>query len=226
MDLPREIREKIYEHTLCQERWWIGDEDGPTRWNFARALGDPSGYYFSFGKDVALLKVSRQVRQEALPLAYRKTTFHLADMDDLTRLLLAIGRVGRENIQCLEFIWESRIDLEYNRWKFPDLDGNQSKLPSLHVPTCVQLIKQCTRLKFLRPRLESFIMTNIPESLIDNSVGILSLCSISTIEKLEVLCFDDEKLEDCNVLKLLKDEAAERRLLRSPTNYNGLKSLE
>ncbi|KAF5139538.1 hypothetical protein E5D57_003334 [Metarhizium anisopliae] len=43
LSLPREIREKIYELTLCQGRWWIADEDGPTRRDFCRAMGDPVG---------------------------------------------------------------------------------------------------------------------------------------------------------------------------------------
>ncbi|KID95689.1 hypothetical protein MAJ_08335, partial [Metarhizium majus ARSEF 297] len=127
--LPREIREQIYELTLCQGRWWIADEDGPTRRDFCRAMGDPSGFYFPFGKGAALLTINRQIRQEALPLAYRKTTFHLADVDDLTRLLLAAGRIGRENIEHLEFIWESRIDLESNHSMSPHVSNFSDSVP-------------------------------------------------------------------------------------------------
>ena len=53
------------------------------------------------------------MRQKALPLAYRRTIFHLNDMDELIKLLLAVGRIGRDNIESLGLAWESRADSEF-----------------------------------------------------------------------------------------------------------------
>ncbi|KND93052.1 hypothetical protein TOPH_02369 [Tolypocladium ophioglossoides CBS 100239] len=129
LNLPRELREKIYGFALHAGTWRTDERE----YKFCRAIGDPSGLYFPFGDDCTLLRVNRQMRQEALPMAYRHTTFHLANIDDLTRLLIAVGRVGRENIESLDFSWESQIDIELNWRKFPDSENNHLILPALHV---------------------------------------------------------------------------------------------
>lgn len=49
-----------------------------------------------------MLRVNKQMRQEALPLAYRRTVFHLSDLDDLIKLLILVGDIGRNNIESLE----------------------------------------------------------------------------------------------------------------------------
>jgi len=69
--------------------------------NFTGTLGDPSISYFPPSSELTILRVDRQTRQEALPLAYRRTVFHLDDMDDLIKLLIAVGIVGRNNIESL-----------------------------------------------------------------------------------------------------------------------------
>lgn len=77
-----------------------------------RSIGDPSGFYFPLSSKTGVLGASKQMRQEALPLAYRRTHFQLADTDDLVKLLVAAGTVGRDNIESLELTWESKADSE------------------------------------------------------------------------------------------------------------------
>lgn len=50
--------------------------------------------------------------QKALPRVYRRTVFYLDDMDDLFKLLIAVGRISRDNIELLELTGESRVDSE------------------------------------------------------------------------------------------------------------------
>jgi hypothetical protein len=57
-----------------------------------------------------VLRVNRQMRQEALPFAYRRTDFHLDDLDRAIKFLVAVGETGRENIEFLHFAWESPSD--------------------------------------------------------------------------------------------------------------------
>ena len=52
------------------------------------------------------------MRQEALPLAYQRTVFHMDDMDDFVKLLIAVGDIGRDNIESVELAWQSRTDSE------------------------------------------------------------------------------------------------------------------
>ena len=76
--------------------------DNCDRSEFTGSIGDPSGIYFPLSRETNVLRVNRQIRQEALPIAFRRTVFHLDDMDDLIKLLVAVGRFGRENIESLE----------------------------------------------------------------------------------------------------------------------------
>jgi hypothetical protein len=70
-------------------------------------MGDPSGFYCPLSKELTVLRVDRQMRQEALLLAYQRTIFR-SEMDDLVKLLMAVGKVGRENIEILDLVWESQ----------------------------------------------------------------------------------------------------------------------
>ena len=116
--LRREIRENIYAFALPKGQWTIRDYSNSNELNFARGIGDPSGFYFPL-TTLNVLTINRQMRQEALPIAYRTTSFHLDDIDDLIKLLIAIGRVGRDNIESLELAWQSRTDSEYQWDKAP-----------------------------------------------------------------------------------------------------------
>lgn len=45
--------------------------------NFPMNVGDPSGFYHPFSRNLVVLRVNRQMRQEAFPFAYRRPVFHL-----------------------------------------------------------------------------------------------------------------------------------------------------
>ncbi|POR37829.1 Uncharacterized protein TPAR_01965 [Tolypocladium paradoxum] len=204
LNLPRELRDKIYGFTLHGGMWRTEERD----YNFCRAIGDPSGFYFPFGDDCTLLRVNRQMRQEALPLAYRHTTFHLADIDDLTQLLIAVGRVGRENIESLDFSWESGIDLEDNWRKFPDCENNHLILPAWHVSACIQLLKQCRRLNSLHLKFTRHLITDVPKATFMSDPGISLLCSIRGIEELGIFGSDEEPLDEYSVAQWLRGQMA------------------
>jgi hypothetical protein len=105
-------------------------------------IGDPHGLPFPLNRNLGFLSVSRQTCQESLPLAYRSTAFHLDDMDDVLRLLVAVGETGRNNIEFLYFPWKSRSDLQ-RKWKDnPHANNHSLQLPNLHVVKCIQLLKQ------------------------------------------------------------------------------------
>ena len=101
------------------------------------------------------------MRQETLPLAYSHLVFRMNDIDSLIEFLIAVGRVGRDNIVSLELPWKSMADAEDKWEKAPDSDPFLT-LPALHATRCAQLLQQCKRLKSLRLRLERGMMDIIP----------------------------------------------------------------
>jgi hypothetical protein len=204
--LPREIRDKIYTFALPKGEWKIRDVNNSDEFNFAGGIGDPSGFYFPLSKDISILRVNRQMRQEALPLAYRRTLFHLDDMDDLIKLLIAVGEIGRANIESLELAWESRADSECKWDENPDSVEHVLTLPTLHVVKCVQLLKQCKILRFLRLYFESDVILNISRDAYKVDPGIRELCSIRGIETVEIWDLGYRPLEQCGFVKWLKEE--------------------
>ncbi len=211
--LPQEIRNKIYVFALGEGTWRMQDTSNCDQFNFPAGLGDPSGFYFPLSRGLSMLRVDKQLRQEALPLAYRRTAFHLSDMDDLIKLLLAVGKLGRNNIESLEFAWESRADCE-RRWEIsaPASDDIVTALPSLHVKRCVQLLKQCKRLSFLRLYIESDLISNVPVDTFQADPGIRELCAVRGIKRVEIKDLGYEPLEQDGVAKWLKEQ------LESPKN--------
>lgn len=139
------------------------------------------------------------MRQEALPLAYRRTLFQLDDMDDLIKLLVAVGKISRDNIESLELIWESRADCELKWNEKSDL------LPTLHAARCVQLLKQCKRLHSLRLYLESELILNIPSNDLKTDPGIRELCSLS-ISRVQICDLGHEPIDHHGLAKWLKAE--------------------
>ena len=87
------------------------------------------------------------LRHETLSLAYSRTPFCLNDMDELMKLLIAVGKIGRDNIDSLEFTWQSEADIKCKWVEDPDSDPSLT-LPTLHVARCIQLLKQCKKLTF------------------------------------------------------------------------------
>lgn len=204
--LPREVRDKIYTFALPMGKWQIGDVENYDGFNFTGSIGDPSGFYFPLSSELTVLRVDRQIRQEALPLAYRRMVFHLDDMDNLIKLLIAVGRIGRDNIESLELIWESRADSELKWDEAPDSDDLFLTLPALHAVKCVQLLKQCKRLKFLRLYFESDLITDISPDAFKSDPGIRELCSIRGIKRVQIWNLGHEPIEQHGLAKWLKGE--------------------
>jgi hypothetical protein len=201
--LPKELRDKIYMFALPRVEWRIQDLDGSDERNFVGGIGDPSGFYFPLSSPI--LRVNRQMRQEALPFAYRRTVFNLDDIDDLIKLLIAIGDIGRDNIESLELAWQSRSDSECQWAEAADPNEHSLTLPTLHVATCVQLLKQCKSLSFLRLYFESDLVLGMSPDVYKAHPGIYELCSLRGIERVEFWDLGHEPLEQCDFVKWLKE---------------------
>ena len=172
--------------------------------NFTGSIGDPSGFYFPLSSELAILRVNRQMRWETLSIAYRRTIFRLDDIDDLIKLLIAVGRIGRDNIESLEFAWESRADSEFKWDDAPDSDNLSLTLPTLHAAKCVQLLRQCKRLKYLRLYFENDLITSISPNIFENDPGIRGLRSIRGIERVQIYDLGHEPIEQLDLAKWLK----------------------
>ena len=145
------------------------------------------------------------MRLEALPLAYRRTTFHLVDLDDLIKLLVAVGKLGRNNTESLELNWESRADSD---WKWEGSPGSEEivpTLPTLHTTECTQLLKQCKRLKSLRLYFDSDLITNVSLDAFQADSGIRELCSVRGIKRVEIWDLGFQPLELNGPAKWLKE---------------------
>ena len=201
-NLPRDILDQIYDLAIPRGTWRLGDEGFDGR-KFAGGVGDPSGFYYPLSKEVALLSVSRSMRAEALPVAYRRTAFSLYDIDDAVKLLIAVGRVGRDNIESLEFTWESRADAEHQWDRKPDAGELFSTLLMLHATRCVQLLKQCRRLRTLRLYFDSDLIANISPEDYEADPGIRELCSVRGVKKVDIRNLMDEPLDQCGLIKWL-----------------------
>jgi len=202
--LPKELRDKIYDFALPKGEWKIGDVDRSNELNFAGGIGDPSGFYFPVSS-LAVLRVNKQMRQEVLPLAYCSTAFYLDDMDDLIKLLIAVGAIGRDNIESLELAWQSRTDFECQWAEAPDPNEYSLTLPTLHVAKCVQLLKQCKSLRFLRLYFESDLILGMSPDAYKADPGICELCSVRGTERVEIWDLGYEPLEQCGFVKWLKE---------------------
>ncbi|KAL9611963.1 MAG: hypothetical protein Q9167_003403 [Letrouitia subvulpina] len=204
--LPQEVRNKIYTFALPLGTWQIRGTDNCAGSNFAGNIGDPSGFYFPLSNQLTVLRVNKQMRQESLPLAYRRTVFHLDNVDDLIKLLVAAGRIGRNNIESLELMWESKADIEL-KWDEDSDFGDQSwTLPILHAVKCAQLLKQCKRLKNLRFYVENDLITNMPVDAFQNDPGIRELCSVRPIKTVQIWNLEYEPIEQCRLAEWLKKQ--------------------
>ncbi|KAK1975310.1 hypothetical protein LZ30DRAFT_605947 [Colletotrichum cereale] len=184
--LPREVRDQIYSLAIPQGVWEMDECGHFDRNSFPGALGDPTEYYYPLARDIALLRVSKNIREEALPLAYRHTLFRLHDLDDLLKLLMAVGKVGRDNIQSIQFPWESKSESE-ERWKdCSDPNGLCGTLPRLHVSKCAQLLRQCRRLRLMRLQFQEELFTTVSLSDFQADPGIRGLLDLPKIRKVEI----------------------------------------
>lgn len=194
----------IYELALYTEDWTIAEFEDTKDLLFPAALGDFSGFYFPLS-NAAILRVNQQIRHDSLIAAYRSTIFRLDDMDDLIKLLLAIGTLGRNNIQSLEFPWQSRTDLECRWDQISDPDEYFFTLPALHVSTCVKLLMQCEKLKHLRLKFEEEVISTVRPQTFQHDVGIQGLSRIGGLQKLEIFSLADEPINHLENARWLKD---------------------
>ena len=172
---------------------------------FCASLGDPTGFYFPLRKDLTFLQVNRQMRQETLPLYYRKTSFHLMDIDTLIQFLVASGSVGRRNIQSLSFAWDTVADMDWQQEHVLWAGDVALALPLLHASRCVKLLRQCKRLTHLRLLFDSRVLSLATLDMYKSNMGIQELCSLPSIEKVEVCSLDGQPQQNCTLARLLKD---------------------
>jgi len=209
--LPREVRKKIYIFALTEEIWEMQDTRNCHQFNFPAGLGDPKGFYFPLSRGHSILKVNKRIRQEALPLAYRRTAFRLSDIDDLIKLLLAVGELGRNNIESLEFAWQSEAECEEMP---PAPEDMVTALPTLHAARCIQLLKQCKRLRILRLYIDSDLISKASVDTFQANPSIRELCALRGIKMVEIQGLTLEPLEE-GAAKWLKE-----RLVSSKNNGN------
>ncbi|KAL8910102.1 MAG: hypothetical protein Q9171_004594 [Xanthocarpia ochracea] len=200
--LPRELRDRIYSFVLPRQSWSMGEHIFTVPELFlVESIGDLSVFYFPLSTpsisatDLGILSVSQQMREEALPLALRRTSFQLDDIDDLIKLLLNIGQTGRENIESLEFGWYSTAEM-----------GPSLTLPAIHVETCLQLLKQCARLKDLQLHFEKDLIDIISPDAFKANVGIQGLSSIRGLRSVEIRSLENHPLEQEGVVRWLKEQ--------------------
>ncbi len=206
LNLPKEIRIRIYTLALPKGNWELKHMNNFTEHNFTGGMGDPGGFYFPLSKTLSVLRVNRQIRQEALPFAYRKTIFIFNDMDDFVKLLIAIGKIGRDNIESLSLTWESGADCEDKWHNCLDAEDPLLTLPTLHAVKAVQLLKQCNRLTYLRLCFDRELISNVSSEAYEADPGMQELCSIRRIRRVEFVGLDYEPLEQRGLGKWLKEK--------------------
>lgn len=205
--LPRELRTRIYEFSIPDREWKVGDNDFFNAMAFSGSIGDPTGFYFPFGEEqLSLLRVSKQMRQEALPIAYRRTFFRLDGIDEFIKVALAIGGIGRANIEAVEFAWESRSDFQHQVYDDDggDFDDLRIRLPTLHVQRCIQLLKECRRLKHLRLYFDEDIVSDTAFADLKDELGIKQLASCGWIKELDIQSLECTSLDQYEFVKWLK----------------------
>ncbi|ORY72144.1 uncharacterized protein BCR38DRAFT_329991 [Pseudomassariella vexata] len=211
--LPRELRQIVYNFTIPTTKYKLPGPEGAEGVNLAHTMADAQGFYFPHRPDLALLRVNRQMREEALPLAYRKTTLQLEDVSEAVKILIAIGTIGRENIEVLEISWDSRECLECGiDSNAPSQDKILWGLPQLHVGSLVKLLQQCRRLCMLRVCFEEELIREIPPGDFKSDLGINGLASVRGLEKVEFGDRDGEPLGHCGLLDWLNGAMTQPRV--------------
>lgn len=206
LELPGEIRDRIYTYAIPQAEWKIFGAEYLDDVDLAGGIGDATSFYFPVRGDLSLMIVCKQIRREILPLVYHRTAFHLGDMDDFVRLAVSVGAVGRQNIESLGFAWQSRNDMEASTENEPGIGGPYSKLPTLHAERCVQLLWQLKSLSFLRLLFPEDLVSDKTDDELKVDPGINGLFSIRGIQKVEIRNKDGKSLENHSVLRELQEK--------------------
>ncbi|RJE25382.1 hypothetical protein PHISCL_02273 [Aspergillus sclerotialis] len=214
--LPRELRDLIYTYAVSKRGCRIigPDErsDEHLGINLARGIGDPSGFFFPLRNDLNVLQVNEQMRNEALSLAYRETAFYLGDIDDFIRFAVSIGRIGRDNVETLNFSWMSRADDSGAEGDDSEAEDLYPRLPRLHVERCVNLLKLCKKLKYLCISFESEVLSNTSFDDFKHDPGMCGLCSIVWLNNIEIWSLSGEPLDEYEAIRWLKGTIRSRML--------------
>ncbi|KAK2761775.1 hypothetical protein FQN54_001603 [Arachnomyces sp. PD_36] len=157
----------------------IGSNEDFTEENFVEGIGDQTGFYFRFTKELTLLRVNKQMRQEALPLVYRLTHFEVTDIPCFVQFGISVGQIGRENINSLALTWEDGSD-------FRDRSG-QPRLPCIHASRCVSLLKRFKALKFLTIYLDANYNRHRSLDELQADPGLFELSSVRGLQRAEIL---------------------------------------
>ncbi|KAL4802475.1 hypothetical protein BDV18DRAFT_146794 [Aspergillus unguis] len=204
--LPREVRDEIYTRAIPRvdlQAVGSGDFCGI---EFARATGDPTGFYFPFRSELGVLAANRQMREETLPLAYRKASIYLDDMDNFIRFAVSIGEVGRENVEDIGFTWESPSDTECGEEENLTAESGGIRLPTLHSMRCVQLLRGFVRLKRLRLYFEDDLLSALTVADFKADQGICGLRSLRKIHEIEFLNQSGEPVDQYQSIRWIKGE--------------------
>lgn len=138
--LPRETRDEIYAYAIPTTEMQVVGSGDASGVEFARGMGDPSGFYFRFRSNLGILAANRQMSKEALRLAYRKASIRLDDMDEFIKSAILIENIGRHNIESISFAWESQSYMESISHESLDSEHDCIGLLRLHSIRCVQLL--------------------------------------------------------------------------------------
>ncbi|KAH7009219.1 uncharacterized protein B0I36DRAFT_437046 [Microdochium trichocladiopsis] len=180
--LPSEIRQIIYKFALRGVKWTIVDDEDFEHNDFPRGIGDPSGFYYPLSKASSVLHVNKQIRGEALPLAFRLITFCFDSLKRATMFLMAAGQIGRENIETLHSVWESSSE-PTNNWAISS-DLGLVQLPMWSI--CIQLLKQCKRLRHLSLQFDSDLIQKRGFESFKNNAGIQDLCTLQGLKRVDI----------------------------------------
>lgn len=126
------------------------------------------------------------MRDETLAITYRKTSIHLNNMDDFIRFAVAIGEVGRENVENISFTWESPSDTASDEEENLATGLGDIRLPKLHSVRCVQLFRCLTRLKCLRLHFDNGFLSNLSLTDFKADQGICGLPSLRNIDRIDL----------------------------------------
>ncbi|KAH6888200.1 hypothetical protein B0T10DRAFT_607368 [Thelonectria olida] len=174
--LPEDVRRKIIELLLPEQVWHPKSTTSLRIWH--RDLGDQSGFHFAWGKEPVILRVAKWIREEALPLAWRKVTARLDDMDDMLRFLLSIGTIGRENITKMEVKWQSFSDFQVALRDVEDVNSYTPRLPSLHTARLTKLLRGCKSGPRIHVDFRSDMTENLTVEEFWEDAGIRRLCKL------------------------------------------------
>ncbi|KAL1643087.1 hypothetical protein SLS58_005056 [Diplodia intermedia] len=162
MALPAELRLQVYEYALgfpCKQLTRMSrrdkkvqgricskvryDEDTPSGWRGTTFFTGPKGI-----TALALLSVSKKVREEAFPIFYRNNAFSISSSGDISQILTKMGATRRSFIR--------NLTIEYCELSHPPLAGFLTWLADFEELDNLTLSFSPLRLQFEEPGHEVY----------------------------------------------------------------------